>query len=119
MKSSNERSFGSLVAGVLTNREGNCPEEALFHRTDEGAPGPEIANGRLQAAQARNTEIIRENVEAFNRRESEIQKQIKQFKAETRNALAEIEAAHSERKAALSEIKRLTRLVKELAKENS
>jgi phage host-nuclease inhibitor protein Gam len=72
----------------------------------------------LQAAQARNTEIIRENVEAFNRRENEIQKQIKRFKDETRDALAEVEAAHFERKAALIEIERLTRLVEELAKEN-
>jgi hypothetical protein len=36
-KSSNVRSFGSLVAGALTNREGKCPKDALFHRTDAGA----------------------------------------------------------------------------------
>jgi hypothetical protein len=32
------RSFGSLVAGIMTKREGKCPKGALIHRTDEGAP---------------------------------------------------------------------------------
>jgi bifunctional non-homologous end joining protein LigD len=35
------RSFGSLAAGVSTNREGKCSKDALFHRTDEGTPGRE------------------------------------------------------------------------------
>jgi hypothetical protein len=34
----NERSFGSLAARVLTNREGKGTKVALFHRTDEGTP---------------------------------------------------------------------------------
>src|SRR5262249_10147058 len=46
-KSSNERSFGSPAAGVSTDREGKCPKHALFHRTDEGAPGPGAAGRRL------------------------------------------------------------------------
>jgi hypothetical protein len=46
-KSSNERSFSSLGARILTNREGKYPKGTFFHRTDEGAPGREAAGRRL------------------------------------------------------------------------
>src|SRR5262249_11325482 len=46
-KSSNVVLFDSPAAGALTNREGKCPKGALFHRTDEGAPGREAARRRL------------------------------------------------------------------------
>jgi hypothetical protein len=46
-ESSNEQSFGSLGAGILTNPEGKYPKGTFFHRTDEGPSGRETPGRRL------------------------------------------------------------------------
>ena len=68
----------------------------------------------LQDARARNTEIIREHVEAFNRRENDIQKKIAWLKGQLQNSLNEIEMAHQERKAVLDENEQLAQRNEEL-----
>jgi hypothetical protein len=75
----------------------------------------EKLKSELQACQVRNSEIIRQNVENFNRRESEIQKQLARLKAALRDALLEIETAHAERKAVLDKNERLSQFVREFS----
>jgi hypothetical protein len=42
-----DKRFQKATGLVLTNREGKCQKDALFHRTDAGAPGRGTPRGRL------------------------------------------------------------------------